>query len=201
MQKKTREKTLPKEFAEAKILLNYPVVQAYPFDLPHEIQPILREFVPDTHTAQFNYEIYKSLVLNWEVTLPAAAGDFIDKGDKIKLIAKVSNNYEVQTGPIFLLKRVPKVWFKDVVLCMQPTDYARVLNGNIYGLYPLVTGTDRLKPGDTRTKEFDLEIIKGPPYDGNWNIACLKVTGNLDYERFFKDYIHAATANAYIRAP
>lgn len=196
MGKKIREKSLPKELAEAKVLLSYPSAQFSPADLPH-----FGVFVPDTHTAQFNYEIYKSLVCTWEVDLPSEAGDSIDYKDRIKFVVRVSNNYEVESGSIQRLgKLVPTVWFKDVTLKLTTTNFASVLNGNASGIYPLVYGSNRLKPRQPPvSREFDVEIAQAPSQDGNCAIANLKIYASLDYEQFFK-YIHTMTASAYIRA-
>ena len=195
MSKAAKRERIPEEFGDAKELLTAAVLIPQP--LPQlEISP----YIPDTHTAQHNYEIFKSLVLTYEVH-PPAGEQYIDIKDKFKLIVRVSNTYEYTTGPQ-LYKLVPSVWFKDVWLYVVGTKYATIVNPNPWNMYVLVSGTNRLKPGNSVVKEFTLEAkdqITGP-YDPKERVADIRLYAKLDLEQFFK-YSKFISAYTQIRPP
>lgn len=198
MSKSAKRKRLPREFLDARELITAPVISAVArADLVLPIFPM----IPDTHTAQFNKEIYNSLVLAWEAS-PPAGEEYIDVNDIFKLIVKVSNVYEVQTGPYRLYSLVPKVWFKDVWLRVTSTQYATVQNPSPWGMYPVAVGNQRLKPRDTVVKEFNLKALGqvSGVVDPSERVVDIRLFARLDYEKFFA-YTKYASAYTQIRPP
>jgi len=193
MSKSTKRMLLPKELGSARELITGPMVAG--------ILPSLPSIIPDTHTAQFNKEIYNSLVLSYEVQ-PPAGEEYIDINDIFKLTIKVSNTYEHDTSIFQLCKLVPAVWFKNVYIHVTGTTYAEVQNPNPNNIYTLVFGDVRLKPGNTVIKELSLKAlhqISGVP-DPKERIANIGLMAELDYDRFFT-YAKYISAYTQIRPP
>ena len=167
--------------------------------------------VPDTHTAQFNNELSKSLTLKAEVT-PPAGEDFIDINDEFTLKITVSNVYEVSPWqpiqpmpqPQFPIKILPNVWFNYIILTVKPTSYVEI-DGTTFPnrrYYYLATPSNKLKRGDHVTKVLPVKALgcASGADDPVEKIADLDVVGVLDMAAFFT-YNGGAGVSAQIRSP
>ena len=65
-------------------------------------------------------------------------------------------------------------------------------------MYALVTGNERLKPGETATKEFNLKAVS--QVSGREIVARIRLYDELDIEQFFT-YRKYSAAYAEIRQP
>lgn len=145
--------------------------------------------VPDTHTAQFYDELYKSLQVRVTSILPPDHEAY-DVNDEPTVRVSVKNTYEHSDASYQLIKRVPKVVFMNVNVEFSDTRHSNILRKPIDEIYDdLFRPWDkRLEPGDEYITERVVQITGEDHtwYDPLESLATIKVTADLDLKEFFK---------------
>lgn len=146
-----------------------------------QIQPM----IPDTHTARFYDELYRSLVVTVTKELPEGQSHY-DINDVVKIKVTVMNNYEYSDSMVQIFKRVPDVVFENITVKILSTSNATVLP-SMPKPFPLNLWDRRLEPGDIYTTERSVKITSETHYptDPMETLAKIEVNADLDLKAFF----------------